>query len=276
MWTYWRWANPWTGLWWRRSAPWGVPVRCARAAGAGCGRKGERLVELVDLPAFGRRVRLEWRKRRWECLDEACGAGSFTEQDPRIAPERGLLTCRAGRWSAEMVGREGRTVSAVARELGCDWHTVNKEVVRWGEALLDADEGRIGAVEAVGVDETMFLRTAPRRRPEKRWCTSIVDVQAGQLLDIVPGREAAGPARWLRERPAVWREQTRLGGAGPLRPVPGRLQRGDPSRYPGRRFRSMSYAWPTTGSTRSAAGSRTRPWAIGAAKVIPCTGSASC
>ena len=190
----------------------------------GCGgrvwSKGERLVELVDLPVFGRPVRLGWRKRRWECLDVACGAGSFTEQDSRIAPERGLLTCRAGRWAAEVVGRKGRAVSDAAEELGCDWHTVNKEVIRWGQALLDADEGRIGAVEAVGVDETMFLRTAPRRRPEKRWCTSIVDVQAGQLLDIVPGREAAGPARWLSERPAVWRERIRwavLDLSGPYR-----------------------------------------------------------
>ena len=196
----------------------------SRPSCPGCGgqvrSKGERLVELVDLPMAGRPVRLGWRKHRRECPDSACGVGSFTEQDPRIAPERGLLTCRAGRWAAEMVGREGRTVSAVARELGCDWHTVNKEVIRWGQALLEADEDRIGAVEAIGVDETMFLRTAPRRRPRKQWCTSIVDVEAGQLLDIVPGREAAGPARWLQARPKEWREQIRwavLDLSGPYR-----------------------------------------------------------
>ncbi len=135
-----------------------------------------------------------------------------------------------------MVGRKGRTVSAVARELGCDWHTVNKEVIRWGQALLEADEDRIGAVEAVGVDETMFLRTAPRRRPRKRWCTSIVDVEAGQLLDIVPGREAAGPARWLQARPKAWREQIRwavLDLSGPYRAaynaaIPHAIQVADP------------------------------------------------
>lgn len=96
----------------------------------GCGgrvrSKGERPVELVDIPAFGRPIRLLWRKRRWECPDEACGAGSFTEQDPRIAPERSLLTSRAARWAADEVGRKGRTVAYVARELGCDRRTVNK------------------------------------------------------------------------------------------------------------------------------------------------------
>ena len=37
----------------------------------GCGgvvwSKGSAPVELVDLPAFGRPVRLVWRKRRWRC-----------------------------------------------------------------------------------------------------------------------------------------------------------------------------------------------------------------
>ena len=37
------------------------------------------------------------------------------------------------------VGRLGRSVDEVAAELGCGWHTVNKEVARWGEALLEAD-----------------------------------------------------------------------------------------------------------------------------------------
>ena len=104
-------------------------VEGSRPLCPGCGgrvwSKGERLVELVDLPVFGRRLRLGWRKRRWECRD-GCGAGSFTEQDARIAPERGL-TCRAGRWAAEVVDREGRASSDAAEELGCDWHTVNKK-----------------------------------------------------------------------------------------------------------------------------------------------------
>ena len=53
--------------------------------------------------------------------------------------------------------RFGRTVSEVASELGCDWHTVNREVMRWGDALLEADVSRFGSVEAVGVDETPVL-----------------------------------------------------------------------------------------------------------------------
>ena len=76
------------------------------------------------------------------------------------------------------VGRLGRPVDEVAAELGCGWHTVNKEVRRWGEALLEADSDRVGLVEAVGVDETLFWRRGRWRVPQ--WCTSVVDVGGRQ------------------------------------------------------------------------------------------------
>ena len=53
----------------------------------------------------------------------------------------------------------------------------------WGEALLAADVERVGAVEALGLDETLFGRQGRWRT--RRWCTSIVDVCVGQLLEIV-------------------------------------------------------------------------------------------
>ena len=204
--------------------PLGVTVRTRtpRPVCEGCGgwvwSKGERVVRLVDLPAFGRPVRIQWRKRRWTCLDSVCEVRSFTEQDPVIAPRRGLLTSRAGRWATAQVGRHGRAVRDVAGELGCDWHTVNKEVIRWGEALLEADTSRYGQVEAVGVDETLFWREGRWRT--KRWCTSVVDVGGCQLLDIVPGRTAKSAAGWFENQPAQWRLGIRwavLDMSGPYR-----------------------------------------------------------
>ena len=171
----------------------------------GCGgrvwSKGDRLVRLVDLPVFGRPVQLRWRKRRWMCPDRGCGVKSLAEQDLSVAPERGLLTSRAGRWAAQQVGRLGGTVSEVAEELGCDWHTVNREIVRWGDALLEADTMRLGQVEAVGVDETLFWR---KGRWKKQWCTSVVDVGGRQLLDIVPGRTAESSASWFQNQRSEW------------------------------------------------------------------------
>ena len=179
----------------------------------GCGgvvwSKGSAAVRLVDLPAFGRPVRLVWRKRRWRCPAGGCEVGSFTEVDERIAPVRSALSARAGRWATMAVGRDGRPVSDVASELGCDWHTVNGAVMAWGEALLDADCDRVGGVSALGLDETLYKREGRWRT--RRWCTSIVDVTGGQLLDIVPGRDAEAPIRWLLNQPEEWRDDITWG-----------------------------------------------------------------
>ena len=200
-----------------------VHVRCKAASPlcSGCGSRlwsgGERAVELVDLPVFGCAVRLVWRKRRWRCGDSGCETPGVTEQASCIAPKRALLTTRAGRWATRQVGR-GRPVKDIAAELGCAWHTVNASVQRWGSALLAVDTQRISQVSALGLDETLFCR---RGRFNKRaWSTSIVDVGSGQLLDIVAGRTAKAPTRWLLEQPHSWRQGVRwatLDLSGPYR-----------------------------------------------------------
>ena len=172
---------------------------------------------LVDLPAFGRPARLVWHKRRWRCPRRGCGAGTVTEADREIAPPRALLTSRAARWATRQAGR-GRPLKDAAAELGCGWHAVNLAVQRWGGALLDADTGRISEVAALGLDEHLMMRRGRFRA--KTWGTSIVDVGRGQLLDIVRGRTAKAPTRWLLRRPREWREAIRwavLDLSGPYR-----------------------------------------------------------
>jgi transposase len=158
-------------------------------------------VELTDLPCFGRRTRLVWSKRRWRCPDPACDVVTFVEIDDRIAAERAAITDRAGRWATFQVGHHGRAVSEVAADLGCDWHTVMDAVNDHGRALID-DPGRIGEVTAVGLDEVLFCRHGPFRH--RAWSTQVVDVARGQLLDVVPGRDAAGSCAWFADRPADW------------------------------------------------------------------------
>ena len=210
------------------------PRPSCEACGGPVWSKGERTVVLVDLPAFGRPVRLRWRKRRWTCPNPDCALRSFIEQDPTIGPQRALLTSRAARWVTIQVGRRGRPVDEVAAELGCGWHTVNNEVGRWGEALLEADTDRIGEVGAVGIDETLFWRKGRWRT--KVWCTSVVDVGGHQLIDIVGGRTAESAAAWFRSQPTEWCEAIRwavLDMSGPYRKaynrvLPHALQVADP------------------------------------------------
>ena len=178
---------------------------------------------LVDLPAFGRPVRLVWHKRRWRCPRQGCGAGSVTELVPQIAPPRALLTSRAARWATRQAGR-GRPLKDIAGELGCGWHTVNSAVKRWGCALLAADTARISQVEALGLDETLFWRRGRFRA--KTWATSIVNTGRGQLLDIVRGRSAQAPTRWLLRCPRSWLDNIAWAVPGPLGPLPRRVRRG--------------------------------------------------
>jgi transposase len=144
---------------------------------------------------------------------------SFSEEDARIASSRLAMSDRAGRWATAQVGKWARSVHEVAVELRCDWHTVNDAVIAYGEALVD-DPGRIGPVEALGLDETLMVRRGTFRRQE--FSTQIVDVGRGQLLDVVPGRSSVEPMAWLASRDRAWRSGVRYGTldlSGPYRKV---------------------------------------------------------
>jgi transposase len=114
------------------------------------------------------------------------------------------MTTRAARWATLQVGRHGRSVSEVADDLGCDWHTVMDAVVLFGEPLID-DPARYGMVNAVGLDETLYVREGRYRR--QRWSTQVVDVQHGQLLDVLDGKDVATCCAWFAARPSGWGEQ---------------------------------------------------------------------
>ena len=126
---------------------------------------------------------------------------TWSEQDPMIASTRSALTTRAARWATCQVGKHGRAVSEVADDLACDWHTVMDAVDLFGLVLID-DPARFGEVAAVGLDETLYKREGRYRR--QCWSTQIVDVQHGQLLDVVAGREVHPVCAWFAARPAPW------------------------------------------------------------------------
>ncbi|HEX3393686.1 MAG TPA: ISL3 family transposase [Acidimicrobiales bacterium] len=194
-------------------------LRVCSGCGAAARVKERPEVELVDLPVFGRRARLVWRKHRLVCVQLSCPVVSWTVENLAIASPRLAMTDRAGRWVTEQVGRWGRTVNEVAVELGCDWHTVNDAVIAYGTVLVD-DPARIGEPTALGLDETLFAHQGPWRT--QRWSTSIVDVGAGRLIDVVPGRSAGEPCKWLAARSDEWRARiawATLDLSGPYRSV---------------------------------------------------------
>ena len=115
--------------------------------------------------------------------------------------------------------------------------------------------------------------TARSARP--RWSTQIVDVRRGQLLDVVAGRDAAGPCAWLAARPEPWRAGIALGDAGPVGVLQVGVRHDAPRRRPGRRPVPRRASSPTRRSMSAGAGCRTRRSAIGAARPTRSTAAAA-
>jgi transposase len=127
--------------------------------------------------------------------------------DHRIAAKNCLLTTRAAKWATVQVGT-GRTVSEVAGELACDWHTVNDAVTTYGKALLEADRKRLNITTAIGLDETSFVRSANHHTG---YATTVADVENHQIIDILPSRNYVDVAGWLKKQPRAWKERVRFG-----------------------------------------------------------------
>lgn len=74
---------------------------------------------------------------------------------------------------------------------------LNDTVHRYGEALVHMP-GRFEEVRALGLDKVLFVRRGVNRRGE--FATSITDVEAGQLFDLLPGQGTRGPVQWLHDQ----------------------------------------------------------------------------
>jgi transposase len=187
-----------------------VETTASRAACPECGvfarSKGRKIVQVRDMPAGGRPVRLWWRKRRWYCPDGDCENKTWSEQVEAVRA-RGVLTERAGRDICVRVGRDGASVAEMAREYLIAWSTAMAAVEAHGRPLVD-DPDRIGTVAELGVDETAFARSGPGRRPG--FVTGMVDLERHRLADVVRGRSGADLRTWLEERPAGWCEQVKV------------------------------------------------------------------
>jgi transposase len=190
------------------------------ACGAVARPKDRRPSWVRDLPMTGRPVVLCWWKRVWCCPHRLCEQKSWTERHPAIAP-RAAVTERARQWAFEQVGECDAAVSAVAAQLGVAWWTVMDQVIDRGTALID-DPARLapaeGPVEAVGVDETAYLRASATR--STTFATGIADLTPGRsarLLDVVEGRSGSVLADWLAGQEPAWRAAVTTASLDPFR-----------------------------------------------------------
>jgi transposase len=182
-------------------------VRCPSCAGR-AQVKERPVVHYVDLPVYGVPMSLAWKKHRMRCVNPRCPKRSWVLSDHRIAAKNCLLTTRAAKWATVQVGG-GRTVSEVAAELSCDWHTVNDAVCTYGQALLAADRKRLNKTTAIGLDETSFVKLSSRNHTD--YATTVADVENHQIIEILPTRKYTDVAGWIDKQPKPWKERIRFG-----------------------------------------------------------------
>jgi len=174
----------------------------------GCGvlatGHGRRLHPAADAPCFGVPVVVHWLKRVWRCGEPACPVGTFSETHELIAA-RAALTSRAVSWATDALSHDDTTVSALARHLGVDWHTL-WNAVRVEATSRTARPERLGGVRTLGVDEHIWRRS---HHGTDRAITAMVDLTRDEhgrlrarLLDVVPGRSGTVYAAWLRKQAA--------------------------------------------------------------------------
>ena len=194
--------------------PVGCPVCGVVAAG-----HGRRLVRAADAPCFGLSVRVLWRKRVWRCPESACPARTWSETHPLIGP-RAALTRRAVAWATDALAHDDTTVSALARHLRVDWHTLWYAVRAEASTRL-AEPRRLVGVDTLGVDEHIWR---PRHRGSDRAVTAMVDLTRDQhgslharLLDVVPGRSGTAYAAWLAGQGEPFRAGVKHAALDPFR-----------------------------------------------------------
>ena len=148
---------------------------------------------LQDLPWQGRQVQVRFSTRRFRCRNTGCERKIFAECLPEVAPARARESSRL----SETVGLVGHTVGGrpAARRLeqlgiGRSADTVLRRV----KARAHGRKRR--AVRVLGVDDWAW-------RKQQSYGTLLMDLEQGQVIDLLPERSARSFAAWLREHDGV-------------------------------------------------------------------------
>ncbi|MGY2746280.1 ISL3 family transposase [Arthrobacter sp. UYCu723] len=169
--------------------------------------KERRCQRLRDIPVAGAVVLL-WDKRRWFCDEYLCGRKSFCEATPQV-PRRARSTRRLRKTVLDAVITSGRAVSETAMAFGISWWLVQQAI---GDAALRLPDVDLLAPRMLGIDEHRYRSVRFFQDPGTKawtryepWMTTIVDLETGQVLGIVDGRDHKGVGDWLFARPLEWR-----------------------------------------------------------------------
>jgi transposase len=170
--------------------------------------EGTPLQRLRDIPVAGP-VEVLWSKYRWYCEEPACDRLSFFESTPQV-PRRARSTSRLRDQLVDAVIRSGRAVSETAAGFAVSWWMVRAAVTE--ACLLRLPDVDKLSPRMLGIDEHRFRSVRYFQDPTSKawtrfepWMTTIVDLDTGQVLGVVDGRDHKGVGDWLFARPLEWR-----------------------------------------------------------------------
>jgi hypothetical protein len=108
---------------------------------------------VTDVPVAGHPLRLRGTGSRYRCTTTECSWEVFADNIDRLARPGWSTTRRCTRYVLRRLMIDRMTVSAVARELGLSWDTVNAIAIDATQTIAAADTHRLDGVRVIGVDE---------------------------------------------------------------------------------------------------------------------------
>jgi transposase len=147
---------------------------------------------LDDLPCLGRCVRLQFAVRRFVCPQLDCPRRIFAERLPGFAAPWARTTDRLGQTQADIgssLGGEAGSRLAARLAMTTSPDTLLRRVKRLKNE--PAPPPRV-----VGIDDWAW-------RKGQNYGTIVVDLERGDVIDLLPDRDAETAAAWLKDHPGI-------------------------------------------------------------------------